>query len=92
MKVRGKAHRVVWRFHERVPIPEGWRKWFWDHPEGTVPREKLILRVVQYGDYEAIHRVYRMDPDAFRDVVHRHRETIPRGVFFWLRVWDRARS
>jgi hypothetical protein len=36
----------------------------------------------KYGDPEAIHQVDPMDPDAFRDVVHRHRDEVPRGDLF----------
>ena len=92
MRTRGPALRIRWRYTERISIPPAWRRWFWDHPEGTVPLEKLTLRVVQFGDYEAIHEVYAMNPDAFRDVVQRHHRDVPRGVFFWIRVWDRVRS
>ncbi len=91
MRVRGPARRVRWKHLQRVPIPEKWQPLLWDHPEGTAPLEKLILRVLQYGTFADLQDLYHRYPEAVADVARRHAQEVPRGVHFWIRAWEHER-
>ena len=78
--------RIPWRYHRRVHLPTAFRSLVWDEHGGTVPLEKLILRIVTYGTFDELSWVYRTYPEETFDLVQRYPD-IRRGVRYWVRVW-----
>jgi len=85
MRTTGLAIRIRWKYLREVPIPEEWEIYLWDE-ESTAPLEKLIVRVLTFGDYEDIKRLYSLYPDETYDIAFRYPD-IKRGVRFWMKVW-----
>jgi len=85
MKTMGPGSRIKWKYTQEVPVPEEWKVWLWD--EGAeAPLEKLIYRVLTYGKFEDIRKLYQMYPRETYELAFRYPD-IRRGVKFWLKVW-----
>ncbi|NPB03128.1 MAG: hypothetical protein GXO39_01770 [Thermotogae bacterium] len=85
MRVRGPAKRIKWKYTHKVPVPKEWKVWLWD--EGAeAPLEKLIYRVLTYGKFEDIRKIYGMYPEETYELAFRYPD-IKRGVRFWMKVW-----
>lgn len=92
MNVQGETERITWKYFQPVRIPETYKKFLWDHAEGTVHLEKFILRILTYGGFEDVRWLYQKYPQETLDVAHRYPH-IKRGIKFWLKVWrDEERS
>lgn len=77
--------RIKPKYIQKIKIPENFKKYFWDCPNGVTYVEKLILRVLQYGDYEEIMECFRKLPEQTYDISKRY--PLRRGVTFWIRYW-----
>ncbi|MEO0139373.1 MAG: hypothetical protein ABIL16_03900 [candidate division WOR-3 bacterium] len=85
MRTRGPGSRIKWKYPQKVPVPKEWRVWLWD--EGPkAPLEKLIYRVLTYGKFQDIRKIYDMYPEETYELAFRYPD-IKRGVRFWLNVW-----
>ncbi len=73
-------------FVQSVPFPEQFKILFWDS-EGTVILEKLIKRVLDYGDIEDIKTIYQMYPKETTHLVFKY-EDLRRGIKFWIKLWN----
>ncbi len=82
------AQRHPLRYRQKVPIPEKWKPYLWDE-QGEAPVEKVVVRVLRYGDYEDWREVYERYPEVCRYVVeHYPHPQVHRGVKFWIKWWD----
>ena len=81
-----KPQRIKPIYTQKVPIPSHFASLLWDEQD-TAPLEKLILRVLQYGNYEEIHTIYSLYSTETTDRVSRYPD-IKRGVKFWVRYWN----
>jgi hypothetical protein len=81
-----KLQRIKPFYTQKVPIPSNLTSLLWDEQD-TAPLEKLILRVLQYGNYEEIHTIYSLYSTETTDIVSRYPD-IKRGVKFWVRYWN----
>jgi len=84
---RASLNRTAWKYKEEVTVPERYRKYLWDHPEGRAPLEKFIYRLLAYGRFEDIKWLYQRYPAETKDIVMRYRD-IKRGVRFWINYWS----
>jgi len=86
MGSQAAINRIPWKYSEEVPVPERYRRFIWDHPEGRTPLEKFIYRLLKYGRFEDIRWVYKRYPEQTSDIAFRYPD-IKRGVRFWIRYW-----
>jgi len=91
MRVKGEAKRVRLVYKEWVKIPEPFKKFVWSSLNGKAPLEEIILKVLTYGDFEAIKKLYEMFPKESYDVVMRYPH-IKRGVRYWIKRWHHERK
>lgn len=73
-------------FVQSVPIPGQFKMLFWDC-EDTVILEKLIKRILDYGDIADIKEIYRMYPEETTHLVFKYSD-IRRGIKFWIKLWN----
>ncbi len=85
MRVKGPSKRIKWKYTQMVSVPKEWRVWLWDEGE-KAPLEKIIYRILTYGRFEDIRRVYKMYPKETYELAFRYPD-IKRGVRFWIKVW-----
>ncbi len=78
--------RVVPKYKERVHIPEKYRRFLWDYPDGYAPLESFVLRVFKYGKFEDIKWIYDNYPDESYYVISTYPDT-KRGVKYWIKRW-----
>lgn len=76
------------RFKERVEVPREMRQYLWDHPEGSAPLEKMILRVFQYGSFGQLRFIFERYPAACFDIANRYTD-VKRGVKYWINEWSK---
>lgn len=89
METTGAARRVRWEFADEVRFPPAFARYLWDHPDGRAPREKVVLRVLSYGRFQEIRRLFRRYPREAVSVADRY-PGIRRGVRYWIGRWRRA--
>lgn len=77
--------RIRWDYFERVKIPEEFSKYLWDYRD-EAPLEIIIIRVLRYGKFEEIERLYRFYPEETEKIAFKYPD-IKRGVRFWIRRW-----
>jgi len=75
---------------EQTLIPGELGKYLWEHKK-TAPLEKIILRTLLYGNFEEIRKIYLLYPAETRETANRYPE-IKRGVLFWIKRWNNAKS
>ena len=85
MKTTGPTNRVGWKYLREVLISGEWNMYLWDD-KGTASLEILIRRVLTFGDYEDLKRLYSLYSDEIYDTAFRYPE-IKRGVRSWMKVW-----
>ncbi|WP_297212347.1 MULTISPECIES: hypothetical protein [Thermodesulfovibrio] len=78
-------NRIRWDFFEKVIIPEEFSKYLWDY-KIEAPLEVLILRVLRYGKFEEIERIFRLYPEETETIAFKYPE-IKRGMRFWIKRW-----
>lgn len=78
--------RIKPTYTTTVKIPQKYRPFFWDCPQGKVFLEKFILRILQYGRFKDIKWVYRKYPEETSDIAFKY-PGIKRGVKFWIKWW-----
>ncbi len=89
MKTTGEVKRVKMIYKQWVNVPEPFRKFVWDAMDGKAPLESIILKVLTYGKFEDIKKLYGMFfPDETLSVVERYPD-IRRGIKYWIRKWAR---
>lgn len=88
MKTIGKVERVKIQYTEQVEIPQEFKKYFWDCPDGKTYLEKFILRILTYGSFEEIKRIYEKYPKETHHIAFKYPE-IKRGVKFWIKLWKK---
>ncbi len=88
MKTTGEVKRVKMIYKQWVNVPEPFRKFVWDAMDGKAPLESIILKVLTYGKFEDIKKLYEMFPEKTLSVVERYPD-IRRGVKYWIRKWAR---
>ncbi len=86
MQIRGDVKRVKMIYKEWIRIPEPFRKFVWDSLNGKAPLESVILKVLMYGKFEDIKKLYEMYPEETYTTAFRYPE-IKRGIKFWLKRW-----
>jgi len=62
------------------------KQYLWDN-EGVAALEKIILRVLLYGKFEDIKKIYSMYSRETGDIACKSPE-IKRGVRFWINRWN----
>jgi hypothetical protein len=83
--------RIVPKFKKTVKIPKEFSKYLWDHPTKSAPLEKLIVRVLKYGNFEEIKKIYLAYREEVYDVIQRYPD-IKRGVRFWIKRWHLSKT
>ncbi len=78
--------RIIPKFRKKVRIPDEFKKYLWDYPEGTSPLETFILRILLYGKFEDIKVIYNKFPKETHYVANTYPQ-IHRGVKFWINRW-----
>ncbi len=84
--MKSKINRIKIKYKQKIKIPEEFKKYFWDEPDGFTFLEKFILRVFKYGSFEEIRRVYDKYSSEAYDIGFRYPD-IKRGIKFWLKRW-----
>jgi len=90
MRTTGEPKRIKMIYKEWIEVPEPFRKFIWSTLDGKVPLEEMILKVLTYGKFEDIKRLYGMYPEETLSVVERYPD-IKRGVKYWVKRWARER-
>lgn len=85
MKTTGETKRIKWNYFDYVDIPKEFKKYIWDYQE-KVPLEILILRVLTYGDFNELMKIYKLFPEETHKIAFKYPE-IKRGVKFWVKRW-----
>lgn len=85
MKTNGKQERIKWDYFEYVEIPDEFRIFLWDYKK-KAPLEILILRVLTYGNFYEIEKIYKLYPEETFKISFKYPE-IKRGVKFWIKRW-----
>lgn len=85
MKTTGKNERIKWNYYDYVKIPKNFEKYIWDY-KNWVPLEILILRVLTYGDYNELMKIYKLFPNQTYKIAMKYLN-IKRGVKFWINQW-----
>ncbi len=78
--------RIKWKYTQKVPIPDECKSMLWDE-QGNAPLEKLIFRVLQYGNFDELQLIYSLYPQETTDIASRYPD-IRRGVKFWIKYWN----
>jgi len=92
-KITTQRHnlRIVPKFRTKIHIPDEFRKFLWDYPEGTAPLEMVILRILLYGKYEDIKVIYNKHPKETYYTTNAYPQ-IHRGVKFWINRWESGKE
>jgi len=90
MKVQGKTQRIKWTYFKYVEIPEEFKRYVWDYKE-KAPLEILILRVLTYGSFEEVEKIYKLYPEETYTITLKYPD-IKRGVKFWVKRWKNLSS
>jgi len=85
MKTRGPVLRIKWDYFQNVKIPDDFKIYLWDYKE-KASLEILILRVLNYGNFKEIRKVYNMYPSETEKIAFKY-PNIKRGIKFWIKVW-----
>ena len=91
MKVQGNPKRIKMIYKQWVEVPQPFKKFVWDAMDGKAPLESIILRVLTYGKFEDIKRLYEMYPKEILSVIERYPD-IKRGVRYWIKKWAGGRD
>jgi len=82
--------RIKLDFKQTKKIPMLFKKYFWDCPTGSAPLEKILVRVLSYGKFEEIRKLFVLYPEQVYKVVNKYPE-LARGVRFWIKTWHAKR-
>lgn len=85
MEPREKKTRIRWLYLREVAVPPCWQKFLWDYPDKNVPLEKLLARVLEYGNFDDLSRLYWQYPEETVSTARRY--SVRRGIRFWLDRW-----
>jgi len=85
MKKERIIQRIKWDYEEKVKISEEFKIYPWEY-EKTAPLEILIKRVLKYGNFEEIRKIYEMYPAEVYKISLKYPDT-KRGVKFWIKRW-----
>jgi len=87
MSEHKQSNRIKWKYMQKVPIPSTIKQLLWDE-QTVAPLEKIIMRVLQYGNYDEIKYIYGMYPEEVTEIVNRY-TGLRRGVKFWVVYWNK---
>ncbi|RMH54648.1 MAG: hypothetical protein D6679_13165 [Candidatus Hydrogenedentota bacterium] len=90
MQTRAREKRIPWICPQEVEVPEVWRRYLWDYPDGFAPLEKLLVRVLEHGDFTEISQLYSRYPKETFETANRY--SVRRGVRYWLRRWNEGKD
>jgi uncharacterized protein Usg len=82
--------RVIPKYRNKISVPEKYRRFLWDYPDGYAPLETLILRVLKYGKFEDVKWIYQQYPNETYYVAFTYPE-VKRGIKFWIKRWREKR-
>ncbi len=77
--------RIKWDYEEKVKIPEEFKIYLWEYNE-IAPLEVLIRRILKYGNFKEIRKIYEMYPIEVYKIAFKYPDT-KRGVKFWIKKW-----
>lgn len=80
-----KVLRIKWDFTEKVSIPDSLKDYLWEYKD-FAPLEVLIKRVLQYGNFEEIKKIFELYPDETFQISLKYPD-LRRGVKFWIKRW-----
>jgi len=83
-------NRIKLEFLESTKIPEEFKIYLWEYKK-EVPVEILILRVLKYGNFDEIKRIYDLFPEQTYKIAFKYPQ-IKRGVKFWVKRWKNFSS
>ena len=83
-------NRIKQTYTEKSPIPHGMKKYLWEHNK-TAPLEKIILRVLLYGKFEEIKKIYLLYPEETSVTAGKYPD-IKRGILFWIKRWSDGKN
>ncbi|HOK80190.1 MAG TPA: hypothetical protein PKW86_03525 [bacterium] len=86
---KNPAHHTLKRikpeFVYHVHIPKKFQRYLWEHTR-TTPCEKIILRVLTYGNFDEVKEIYHFFPEETYKIISKY-PGIKRGVKYWIRYW-----
>lgn len=77
--------RIKWDYVSYIKIPNEFKMYLWDY-EKNAPLEMIILRVLKYGDFKDIRKIYSLFPEETYKIAFKYPQ-IKRGVKFWIKRW-----
>jgi len=77
--------RIKPEFAHNVHIPKKFQRYLWEH-SCTAPCEKIILRVLTYGNFDEVKEIYTLYPEETFKIVNKY-PGIKRGVKYWVHHW-----
>lgn len=80
-----QINRIKLDYKELVRIPNEFKIYLWEYVDYT-NLELLIKRVLTYGSFEEVKKIYNMYPDETYRIAFKYPE-IKRGVRFWIKRW-----
>ncbi|MDF2954155.1 MAG: hypothetical protein OD816_001400 [Thermodesulfobacterium sp.] len=88
MKTHGEIKRIKWDYPQFAPIPEEFRNYLWEY-QNTAPLELIILRVLTYGSFKEIQKLFSLYPEETTKIAFKYPE-IKRGIKFWIKRWKNS--
>lgn len=83
-------NRIKATYPEKSKIPCGMEKYLWEHRK-TAPLEKIILRVLLYGNFEEIKKIFLLYPGETSVTAEKYPD-VKRGVLFWIKRWNDGKN
>lgn len=82
--------RIKWDYFKKTKVPDKFSCYLWEYDE-EAPLEILILRVLQYGNFEEIREIFELYPEETYKIALKYPH-IKRGVKFWIKKWKNSLS
>ncbi len=86
-----KTQRLKWKYTRAISYPAKYHKFLWDYSDGSAPLEIYLLRLLTYGNYENIRKLFSQFPQQTYEMIQRLPQ-IRWGVKFWIRKWYEERN
>jgi hypothetical protein len=77
--------RIKWDYQRMVEIPEEFKMYLREYNK-MAPLEILILRILKYGNFDEIRKIYELYPDEVYRIAFKYPDT-KRDVKFWINKW-----
>ncbi|MCL5408448.1 MAG: hypothetical protein M1135_00250 [Candidatus Omnitrophica bacterium] len=87
-KILNEFKRLPITYTKKIIIPAKYQKFIWDkHPKDKkIILEKLIQRILTYGNYNDIKWIFQKYPEETYTISLKYPD-IKRGVKFWIKYW-----